>query len=208
MSDDTGPAQAAELASLRRQVRALALLLAGTAVLAGISLWRTVRAPAAPAPEERVLVGRSLYLRHDPEQPFVRLRYFQDGAGLILADEQGRGQVHLKASPSGGRLALGSGPPGLVLDGLPARASLTLCDAAGRQRIALTGGQTPAVALLDERGRVRLRLSTAADGAELSLRDASGRVRALWSQRGDAVVLKLLDRRGREVFTAPAGPGR
>ena len=138
----------------------------------------------------------------------MRLRYFQDGAGLILADEEGRGQVHLMASPSGGRLALGSGPPGLVLYGLQARPALTLCDGAGRERIALAGGRAPGVALRDERGRVRLRLSTFADGAELSLLDAQGRVRALLSQRGDGVVLRLLDGRGKEAFRAPAGPGR
>src|SRR4051794_19022283 len=98
MSVDPLSVLRAELASLRRRVRVLAVLLGCALALAGVALWEALRAgpaaPPAPAEESRVLVGRSLYLREDPERPYVRLKYLHAGAGLILADAEGKGQAH------------------------------------------------------------------------------------------------------------------
>src|SRR5262245_1061658 len=128
-----------ELARLRRQVRVLTGWLAGALALAGGALWLATR-PAGyqppPDAEPDVLVGRSVYLREVPDQPYVRLKYFQEGAGLILADDQGRGQVQLMASSGHGRLLLGTVPPRLELDSDPARPALTLRDERGRGRVA------------------------------------------------------------------------
>src|SRR5207302_213495 len=68
----------AAVASLRRQVRALAALLALALGLAGVALWDG-RARPAPAPvtdEYGAIRGQSLYLgEEDMDRPYVRLKY-------------------------------------------------------------------------------------------------------------------------------------
>src|SRR5262245_19638943 len=102
-------------------------LLAGAVVLAGAALWQAYQprphGPPADADPE-VLVGRSVYLRQEPGQPYVRLKYMQEGAGLLLSDSEGRGQVQLVAVTGRGRLLLGTGPPRLALDADPESPSL------------------------------------------------------------------------------------
>jgi hypothetical protein len=167
----------AELDSLRRRVRGLAILAGCALFLAGAALWAARRRaePAAPAGEPGVLMGQSLYLGDDPDLPYVRLKYLHDGAGLILADDTGKGQAHLTTTASGGRLALGS-PPRAVLSGDAGGPSLVLCDSRGRRRIAMTAGDATRITLLDERERVRLELSAGANGGRLRLLGERGEV--------------------------------
>jgi hypothetical protein len=193
----------AELTSLRRQVRILALGLVGALVLAGLS-WTRGRRPERENPqlEPGVLLGQSLFLG-GLETPYVRLRYLQAGGGLILADSEGRGRVHLIAGATGGRLALGSAPPRVVLESAE-RTYLVVRDEQGRDRIALRGGTAPRLVLYDEEGQVRLELSASKEGGKVSLYDA-GRERGLWAQQGEGVLLRLRDARGKALFQAPAG---
>jgi hypothetical protein len=195
-----------ELASLRRQVRVLQALLVCALLLSGLSLWQARRhGPAEPPAdaEPEVLVGRSVYLRERPGEPYVRLKYFQEGAGLILADAEGRGQVHLLAAPARGRLLLGTTSPRLELDSDLAGPSLTIRDGDGRRRIVLAAGAIPRVTLLDAEGRTCLELSASAGGGTLSLADDKGRPRARLAAQAGAVRLRLLGERGETVFEAP-----
>jgi hypothetical protein len=170
-----------ELAGLRRQVRVLGVLLAGALGLAGTALWQARRAAPAgylppPDAEPEVLVGRSVYLRELPGEPYVRLKYLQDGAGLLLADNEGRSQVLLVASPERGRLLLGSVPPRIALESDPERPSLTLRDGHGLSRVELSGGAVPRLALLDDKGQAAVELTVGPRGGALRLLDARGQV--------------------------------
>jgi hypothetical protein len=194
----------AELASLRWQVRILALGLVGALVLAGLS-YRSARraAPDQPDVEPGVLVGQSLYLGdlNGPTGPYVRLRYLHRGGGLILSDDEGHGRVQLLASSEGGKLLLGS-PPRLALDATD-RTSLVVRDDGSRDRLALRGGSAPRLVLLDEAGRARLELSASREGGKISLYGADGRELGVWGQQGKAVRLRLRDAGGKVVFEAP-----
>lgn len=168
----------AELAALRRQVRAQLILLVGALALAAVSFVQTIQFRRDETPAEAypgVLAGTSLYLRDDPEQPYVRLKFLQEGAGLLLSDIQGRSQVQLCALDGHGRLMLGTAPSRLELDSNPAGPALTLRDASGRPRILLTAGEAAQVSLLGPDGRPRLELSAGGEGA-ITIRDATGRV--------------------------------
>ena len=189
MSTDAENVLRAELTALRRRVRGLALLSGGALVLGAAALASALGAgrgprPAAPEGKPGVLVGRSLYLREDPDRPYVRLKNLPGGAGLVLVDAEGKGQVFLFAAPEGGQLVLGGSGPPLALEGSPARPSLTLRDGRGRRRVVLSGGDAPGLVLLDGSGRERLELSCASGGA---------------------ARLRLLDPTGRAVFEAPPG---
>src|SRR5262249_40258126 len=205
MSHDHDPL-GQELASLRRQVRLAQLLLVCALLLSAVSFWQARRHGPAEPPDDaepEVLVGRSVYLRERPGEPYVRLKYFQEGAGLILGDSEGRGQVHLIAAPERGRLMLGSGPPRLELDSDPAEPSVTIRDGAGRRRILLAAGAAPRIALVDAKGRTCLELSAVSTGGTLSLADDKGRPRARLAAQADAFRLRLLGPSGETVFEAP-----
>ncbi len=200
-----------ELAALRRQVRLLLLLLCGAVLLAAAAFWQGLRPGRAPLPAEddaEVLVGRSLYLREGAEEPYVRLKYLHDGAGLILGDSQGRGQVMLTALADSGRLTLGTAPARVELDAAAAGPSLTLRDGQGRPRVLLSAGQWSRLALLDERRQVRVELAVGAGGPEVILSDAHGRPRARLAEQEGSFRLQLLGPRGEVAFEAPPRPGR
>src|SRR5262245_15773403 len=111
MSD---PDLRARVASLQRQVRVLPVLLVLSLVLGGLALWPPRRPPGAAPPvgedEPGVLGAMSLYLRDNPDFPYVRLKNLGEGGGLILADNEGRGRALLIARAEGARLTLGSPP--------------------------------------------------------------------------------------------------